>query len=349
MKRRYAAAMLACVLSLTAAPAYAAVLETAGETEEISEEADTAETAEEASGEEASGTAEETSGTAEEASGTAEEAGKDPEDAGGEDEKPVNPAEAGITAEDAVIGARTLYSQMKHYSEMTDNENFAGCFEGSADAAVIQNELSAVQAADETTRDYGQHVDVCYFDPTSDATQSPYYFGVGLTDYKVNDDGTVEWYSTLLRVAKYGDGWKASPMPEGSLLDGQYPDGFREARDQKRNAADLYPYLALRFSDGAVFEGAFYSLVNMVWQNEDGSISAALYVANGQEGAKWCDSIDLILRDGKKEIASVNVPVQEALQPGESRLCILQIPAEDVKSGTEDWTDLTVSSNLLYQ
>lgn len=336
MKRRYAAALLACVLSLTAVPACAGPLVIIGETEGISEES--------AAGAEDGRTSEAADGRFSEA-----EEDKAPEEAEDADEKPVNPAEAGITAEDAVIGARTLYSQMKHYSETTDNENFAGCFEDSADAATIQNELSAIQAADETTKGLDQHVDVCYFDPADDSTQSPYFFGVGLTDYKVNDDGTVDWYSTLLRVAKYGDEWKASPMPEGNLLEGQYPEGFREAQNQKRNAADLYPYLALRFSDGAVFEGAFYSLVNMAWQNEDGSVSAALYIANGQEAAKWCDSIDLILKDGGKEITSVNVPVQEALQPGESRLCILQVPAEDVKNGMKEWTNLTVSSNLLYQ
>lgn len=251
--------------------------------------------------------------------------------------------------QDAVAGARTLYSQMKHYSELTDNDRFAECFDQSVDAAILQNELQAIQAADEATKDLDRHLDLCYFDPSSDKTQSSPYFGACLTDYKVNDDGTVEWYSTLLRVASYDGEWKASPMPEDNLLSGHYPEAFVNAQKEGRNAIDIYPYFALRFADDAVFDGALYSLVNMVWQNGDGSVSAALWVANGLEAAKWCDSMDLILKDGSKTIASVNVPVQQALEPGESVLCTVDVPLEDVKTGTDKWADLTVQSNLLYQ
>lgn len=264
-------------------------------------------------------------------------------------DKPLSPKAEGITAEDAVKGARTLYSQMKHYAEETDNEHFSGCFSGDSDAGTIQNELQAILASSESTKDLDQHQDVCYFDPTKDSTQSPYYFGVGLTDYKVNGDGTVRWYSVLLRVAKYKDGWKASALPEDRLLTSLYPEGYEDALKDGRNAVDLYPYLALRFSEEGVFEGAFSSLVNMAWQNEDGSLSLALWLANGEEGTKWCDSIDLLIRDGDREVASVNAPVQQALESGESILRTVEIPADSVKTKKAKWTGLTVSSNLLYQ
>lgn len=325
MKGRYTAVLLAALLAVMPAAAGAEEPETIyGESETESEAAETKAASRSADVAEAETEAED---------GT----------------KPRNPEAEGILAKDAVMGARTLYSKMKHYAETTDNERFSGCFEDGVDAATIQNELMAVEAADEATKDLTSHQDLCYFDPTEDKTQSPYYFGVGLTDYKVNDDGTVDWYSTLLRVAKYGDSWKAAAMPDDHLLTGKYPEGFAEAESGGRNAVDLYPYFALRFSDNAVFEGTFYSLVNMAWQNEDGSISLALWIANGKENDRWCDSIDLVLSDGDKNITSVNAPVQQAVKAGSSVLCTVNIPAENVKTGTDKWADLTVSSNLLYQ
>ena len=249
----------------------------------------------------------------------------------------------------SVRQARALYSKMKHYAELTDNENFASCFETAMDADTLQNQMKSVSQAEAETKDLTGHEDVCFLDPTEDKTQSPYYFGVGLTDYEVEKDGSVQWYSVLIRIAKYKDGWKAAALPEGNFFSGKYPEGYEAALGSGRNAVDLYPYLALRFSEKGVFDGAFYSLVNMAWQNTDGSLGLALWLANGQEETKWCDSIDLVLTDGTKQVASVNTPVQQAVEGGQSMLVTVNIPAANVKTGTDKWSSLSVSSNLLYQ
>ena len=262
---------------------------------------------------------------------------------------PTNAEAEGITAEEAVRQARALYSKMKHYAELTDNENFASCFETAMDADTLQNQMKSVSQAEAETKALTGHKDVCFLDPTKDKTQSPYYFGVGLTDYEVEKDGSVQWYSVLMRIAKYKDGWKAAALPECNYFSGKYPEGYEAALGSGRNAVDLYPYLALRFSEKGVFDGAFYSLVNMAWQNTDGSLGLALWLANGQDGTKWCDSIDLVLTDGTKQVASVNTPVQQAVEGGQSMLVTVNIPAANVKTGTDKWSSLSVSSNLLYQ
>ena len=104
---------------------------------------------------------------------------------------PMNAEAEGITAEEAVRQARALYSKMKHYAELTDNENFASCFETAMDADTLQNQMKSVSQAEAETKDLTGHEDVCFLDPTEDKTQSPYYFGVGLTDYEVEKDGSV--------------------------------------------------------------------------------------------------------------------------------------------------------------
>lgn len=269
---------------------------------------------------------------------------------GEENSGPLNPADKGITAQDAVEGVRALYSQMQHYADINDNAQFETLFEDGADEKTLQAQLQAVKSSLSQTKDLTSHSDLCFVDPTKDSTKSPYYFSIGLTDYKVNDDGSVVWYSTLLRAAKYEDGWKAALLSSDDLVQENYPEGFTSAKVSGRNATDLYPYLAMRFADGAVFDGAFYSLVNMVWQNEDGSVSFALWLANGTESSKWCDSIDCVIKGSDSgTIASVNVPVQAALEGGESSLVTCTIPADSVKTDTEGWGTVTVQSNLLYQ
>lgn len=261
-----------------------------------------------------------------------------------------NPAEAGITAEDAVSGARTLYSQMQHYADLNDNSSFASLFEAGADAQTVQDQLQVVKSSLNETKDLSRHVDLCFLDPTKDTTKSPYYFAVALCDYEVDDTGAVAWYSTLMRLASYEDGWKASISPAEDLLDPNYPEGFMEARSNGRNAVDLYPSFGMRFASGAVFEGALYALPNLLWQKEDGAVECAVWLANGTQTTKWCDTIDLIVTDSRAgDVVKVNVPVQTALQGGESAMVNCSIPAEYVDSGTREWEEIHVNSNLRYQ
>lgn len=266
------------------------------------------------------------------------------------DEKILNPVEENLTAEEAVSAARTLYSQMQHYADVNDNSSFAALFEAGADAKTVQDQLQAVKSSLGDISSLGHHADLCFFDPTQDTSKSPYYFAVALCDYDVDGSGAVSWYSTLMRLAKYEDGWKASISPAGELLALNYPEEFRNASDSGRNAVDLYPSLGMRFASGAVFEGALYALPTLLWQDEDGTVYSAVWLANGTETSKWCDTIDLVVTDeGAGDVMKVNVPVQAALEGGQSSVVTCTIPAEYVDSGKKEWTGISVSSNLKYQ
>ena len=328
-KRRWIAlAAAACLLSLAMAPAAgAAKIRIIGtEESEIETEAETL-------------PAESTVQDDAEAAGTAEDAGKI-----------LNPAEEDLTAEEAVSAARTLFSQMQHYADINDNTSFAALFEGSTDAQTVQDQLQAVKSSLSETSDLNQHADLCFFDPTRDTTKSPYYFAVALCDYDVDSAGAVSWYSTLMRLAKYEDGWKVSVSPADELLSENYPDEYRAASEAGRNAVDLYPSLGMRFASGAVFEGTLYALPNLLWQEEDGTVNCMVWVANGTGTAKWCDTIDLVVTDeGAGDVMKVNVPVQTALEGGQASMVTCTIPAEYVDSGTKEWTGIDVSSNLKYQ
>ena len=162
--------------------------------------------------------------------------------------------------------------------------------------------------------------------------------------------GAVSWYSTLMRLAKYEDGWRASISPAGELLAAGYPDGFKAASDGGRNAVDLYPSLGMRFASAATFEGTLYALPNLLWHDEDGSVHCMVRLANGTSTSKWCDTIDLVVTDsGAGDVMKVNVPVQTALEGGQSSMVTCTIPAEYVDSGKKEWTEISVSSNLKYQ
>ena len=75
-----------------------------------------------------------------------------------------------------------------------------------------------------------------------------------------------------------------------------------------------------------------------------------MWLANGTQSTKWCDSIDLIASDGELgEVMAVNVPVQLVLEGGQSELVTCSVPAGYVKTGTDEWTDIRVNSDLKYQ
>ena len=46
---------------------------------------------------------------------------------------------------------------------------------------------------------------------------------------------------------------------------------------------------------------------------------------------------------------AVNVPVQLALEGGQSALVTCTVPASYVKTQTEEWTDISMNSDLKYQ
>lgn len=267
-----------------------------------------------------------------------------------ESSRPLDPSAEGITADDAISGARTLYSQMQHYADVNDNTNFASLFEPGADAQTIQSQLQKVKNSLTELDGLDSHSDFCFFDPTSDTTQSPYYFAVALCDYDVDSDGAAAWYSTLMRLARYEEGWKASIMPAGELLTQILPQGFRDAQSAGRNSENLYPSFALSYRENTVFAGALYALPVLLWQEENGDVNCAVWVANGTQTAKWCDSIDLIANDKELgEVMAVNVPVQIALEGSQSSLAVCTVPANYVKTGTDAWTEVNVNSNLKYQ
>jgi len=266
------------------------------------------------------------------------------------EETPLDPAAESITAQDAITGIRSLYSQMQHYADVNDNAQFAALFEDDIDSVTVESQLQSVKSSLDVTESLSSHADVCFIDPTEDKTVSPYYFAAGLTDYAVAEDGSVEWYSTLIRAAYYESGWKASAVPSGDLVSGLYPEGYTEALVNGRNAVDFYPYFANRFSEGTVFQGALYSLVNMAWQNEDGSMTVLVWIANGTDTDRWCDSIDVIITDSVRgAVTSVNMPVQYTAAAQTSQQLELTIPAENVKTDTNSWNELSVDSNLIYQ
>jgi len=267
-----------------------------------------------------------------------------------ESSRPLDPSAEGITADDAISGARTLYSQMQHYADVNDNTNFASLFEPGADAQTIQSQLQKVKNSLTELDGLNSHSDFCFFDPTSDTTQSPYYFAVALCDYDVDSDGAAAWYSTLMRLARYEEGWKASVMSAGELLTQILPQSFRDAQSAGRNSENLYPSFALPYRENTVFAGALYALPVLLWQEENGDVNCAVWVANGTQTAKWCDSIDLIANDKELgEVMAVNVPVQIALEGSQSSLAVCTVPANYVKTGTDAWTEVNVNSNLKYQ
>lgn len=262
----------------------------------------------------------------------------------------VNAAEAGITAEDAVEAARTLLSQMRHYAEQGDEAPFRALYEGGADEALVTSQMDAVKASLDTVADLDSHSDVCIRDASDSNAEDPWNFTCALLDYKVRDDGTVTWYSTVLTLADFSDGFRLTTRDAAEDITALNATGFQDAAKAGRNAQDFYPYLGMRFSPYATFTGTFYSLLDTAWQNEDGSVSFTLWVANDGFGDKWLDQVRVILTDTKLgTVADSIVDVQRTLPVGTSAILELTIPADEVVTGSDAWTSVSAQTNLSYQ
>jgi len=261
---------------------------------------------------------------------------------------PLSVEEADVSAEDAVNGARELLARMRELAESGDAAGFAALCEASSDTETVEAQMAAAAASAEAAEDLTGRSDICIAQP--DGASEAAAYTVALTDYDVDDDGAVAWYSTILRIVRYESGWKLSTEPAPEAVRALYPAAFTEAEEAGRPAMDLYPYLAMRFYEQATFADAFYALVTMVWENEDGSLGVALWLSNDEFGDKWCDDLELTLTDAALGVlCETDCPVQQTIPAGSARLLILTVDAEDVRQTGEAYTAISVQSNLNYQ
>ncbi len=333
-------------------------------TEEIKSEDDGAEAASLEEDRQGSETEDALAGDSAEANASAEEEstaeGGSAEESATEDGSAEESTEEGGSAEEsaaedsagraeAETAARDLYVRLRDSADRNSNEEFASLFAGDMDASRLQNQLQAIKSSLSLTQNCDRHSDYCFsYTEAGDAGSAEAF--VGLTDYHVKDDGSVDWYSTLLHMEEGEDGWKVSQEPALDELAGLYPEAYQEAVREGRNAVDLYPYCAMRFDESAFFEGTFYSLVNMVWENADGSLSFGLWLSNGQGGKKWCDRIELNISDQTAgRLLASTVSLDTVLEPESSAFLVYTVPADSVPAHVGTWSGLSIQSNLIYE
>ncbi len=329
------------------------------ETEEIKSEDDGAETVSREKDRQGSETEEALAGDSAEADASAAEESTAEGGSAEESTEKDGPAAAGSaeesTAEDSAVraeaetAARDLYDRLRDSADRNSNEEFASLFAGDMDASRLQNQLQAIKSSLSLTQNCDRHSDYCFSYTEAGEAGSAEAF-VGLTDYHVKDDGSVDWYSTLLHMEEGEDGWKVSQKPALDELAGLYPEAYQEAVREGRNAVDLYPYCAMRFDESAFFEGTFYSLVNMVWDNADGSLSFGLWLSNGQGGRKWCDRIELNISDQTAgRLLASTISLDTVLDPESSAFLVCTVPADSVPAHVGTWSGLSIQSNLIYE
>ena len=262
---------------------------------------------------------------------------------GGEEfSDPQQTSEAEITAPDPVEAAQTLMEEFRA-NIGTDYEAFSALFRNTPEEVIQDNFNNGMPVT---------QYDQTHYIPLAAEGQ---YAMVEYVYYAVSGSYPESWYVDNHHwniPMSWEDGtWKID-FGEDALaaieaLTQNNPELFpREALDASasgrnaKNISDEMMYLDSR----AVFQGSNNSAVRFVWQEEDGSVTVALWLANGTEENIYYDTYTLSIAD---ETLGTVVDIQKAplevpVRSGTSVLQFVNIPADQVRTGTAGWNTLSI-------
>ena len=117
-----------------------------------------------------------------------------------------------------------------------------------------------------------------------------------------------------------------------------YPQEMMAAAADGRNCAAFNGNL-MYLDNGAVYQGCSHSEVRFAWQEPDGSVTAAIWLANGTGENLHYDAYSLTITDESLgEVVNVrNLPLDVTLRAGTGTLQLVRIPTEQVQTGTAAW------------
>lgn len=260
---------------------------------------------------------------------------------------PPQTAEAEIAATDPVEAAQTLMEEF--FTNIgTDYEAFSALYRNTPEES-IQSAFNSGVSVDQCDQ-------ACYIPVVMDGQ----YAYVDCVYYIVSghypDTHMDSWYWTIPMSWKDGawkidNGEEAIAAINALILNNPeiYPQGLLDASADGRNGT-VFNDNMMYLDRGAVYQGHSNGAVRFAWQEEDGSVTVALWLANGTEENIYYKTYTLSITD--ENLGEV-VNIQKAslgvsVRAGTSVLQLVNIPADQVQTGTAAWgalsTHLTVSS-----
>lgn len=248
-------------------------------------------------------------------------------------------------SEEALAAAQELYTNLKAYAG-TDSEAFAALYRDTSED-VIQSDYEA-EWPSEANSDKQNYVII---------NSSGNYYAVGVSDYAVSGtypDSSVTYTNSTLLLSQEEGEWcldysdACRTAVNENFNSAVYPNEMVEAAEAGRSTTIFDESNYMYLDSLSTYEGALYKTVKFAWQNEDGSVTIGVWVANGTDEDITIASADyIILTDSELgEIVNISGTINETVKAGYNAMIYLTADADEVSSGTETWSDVQADYSL---
>ena len=271
-------------------------------------------------------------------------ADKSPEEAPEEPE-----AAPELTREEVEAVAMEVFQQLQEYAGR-DIEAFAALFTNTTEERIQQHFEQDYRALD---LDKHMVVEI--------GRSNPYYYVnvIGYIVAGISPDTNLQVRGATLTLANVDGEWKVESSESADEIfdnlrfvgDRVFPEDFRSAYTQGRNAIHFHMYEYNELVEDAVFEGAVRPVVKYVWQEESGDVLIGLLFSNGTETNVHFSTGDIYLETqaGKEIVDLENVALNTSVAAGKNKMSYFRVPADEVKTGTEKWDSAVYSLDARFK
>lgn len=262
-----------------------------------------------------------------------------------EEEVIVIEEEALATNEQAKQAGQTLYEKARGYAEAGDEAGFSSLYINTDQDTITTDYNSCKEWINDGYPDY-QYYTVC---------GDGQYFYVGIMNSLTTGTApdTRSMWNNGASTISYKDGeWKFDMSEEASAIINEkvmevYPKGLLDAANNGRNATSFERDFSWVDSKVTVL-GAFDARVYYAWQEEDGSVNVCVSVRNGTDGIQAVKNMAVTLTDENLGEIINESYAGESIAPHTSKFYTINIPAENIKTGTEQWGSVGCSCDCTY-
>ncbi|HHU64253.1 MAG TPA: hypothetical protein GXZ32_08660 [Clostridiales bacterium] len=130
-----------------------------------------------------------------------------------------------------------------------------------------------------------------------------------------------------------------------------YPEGFLDAWKSGGNSAMLTPLNYMYLDNKCVYEGYSNFETKFAWQNDDGSVNLAFWIANGTDLNIYYKTATVTMTNNDNEtiISLSDIPVDIAVPAMTSKIHVVQIPKSQVQNSTSKWEDVAVHTRAFFE
>ena len=174
---------------------------------------------------------------------------------------------------------------------------------------------------------------------------------IGYMDGEADQDSTLEWSRGWnLYMSKENGKWKIN-MDEAEISqineyirENTFPAGYAKALADENchNRIMIEHFNYLHICDSSVYSGMCTMEVRFLWQEENGDLLITVLFANGTKDEYIFQDLYVQLND--REIGTILsgfLPDDISVEAGKNRICTYRFDADNVLTGTQDWSDVT--------